>query len=338
MPSIFISYRREDTEGDARHLFEVLTNHYGKDSVFLDVEAIQKGRDFRVEIDKSVSTCSVLLALIGKTWLDQKNEAGDRRLDNLDDFVRLETASALKRDIPVMPVLLHGATMPRADQLPGDLKDLAYRNGVELTHARWHSDLDLLLRALDPYVKPTPAPALRKPWWRSRLTIQISLLVTTVMAVAIYLNIPRSTSINNQAPIRSGPMPGSGDAGNVDASPDHPGGAQTGEESGPKQLPAPRLLSPENGVTFDRYPRTTTLTWAAVTGAKNYRVEWAFIDSGGMCPASPTSNQDVVLQTSQPSYTFDFIGAQPGCWRVSAIDEHGKVGPTSSWWKFTYSK
>jgi hypothetical protein len=89
----------------------------------MDVAAIQVGRDLRKAIDESVATCGVLLAIIGKNWIDAKNEAGERRLDNPSDFVRLETASALKRDIPVVPVLVHGARMPRPDELPDDLRD-----------------------------------------------------------------------------------------------------------------------------------------------------------------------------------------------------------------------
>ena len=167
MRPIFVSYRREDSEGEAGRLFDDLVLRFGENSVFLDVAAIEVGRDFRKAIDDSVSTCGVLLAIIGKGWLDAKSDAGDRRLDDPSDFVRLETASALKRDIPVIPVLVHGAKMPRADQLPEDLKELAYRNGVELTHARWRSDLELLLKALSPYAEPkpvTPTPALIQAW------------------------------------------------------------------------------------------------------------------------------------------------------------------------------
>jgi len=157
--AIFISYRRDDSEGEAGRLFDDLVNHFGDASVFMDVTAIQAGRDFRKAIDESVSTCGVLLAIIGKNWVDAKNEAGERRLDNASDFVRFETASALKRDIPVIPVLVHGAKMPRPDQLPDDLRDLAYRNGCELTHARWGSDLQLLIRALSAYVEDPKNPA-----------------------------------------------------------------------------------------------------------------------------------------------------------------------------------
>ena len=159
MRAIFISYRRDDSEGEAGRLFDDLVDQFGEDSVFMDVSAIAPGRDFRKAIDESVATCGVLLAIIGQNWVDAKNEAGRRRLDDPTDFVRLETASALKRDIPVVPVLIRGAKMPRPDQLPDDVKDLAYRNAVELTHARWASDVQLLLRALRPLVPDLAAGA-----------------------------------------------------------------------------------------------------------------------------------------------------------------------------------
>jgi TIR domain/PASTA domain len=153
MRAIFVSYRRDDSGGEAGRLFDDLAREFGDNSVFMDVAAIEVGRDFRKAIDESVSTCGVLLALIGKDWLDAKDEVGQRRLDDPADFVRLETASALRRDIPVVPVLVRGAKMPRPEQLPEDLKELAYRNGVELTHARWNSDLQLLIKALRRHVE-----------------------------------------------------------------------------------------------------------------------------------------------------------------------------------------
>ena len=152
MQAIFLSYRRDDAEGEAGRLFDDLTGEFGADKVFMDVIGIEPGRDFRKVIDQSVASCGVLLAIIGKGWIDAKDEAGQRRLDDSMDFVRLETSSALKRDIPVIPVLVHGGRMPRAEQLPDDLKDLAYRNGVELTHTRWDSDVQLLIKALRPHV------------------------------------------------------------------------------------------------------------------------------------------------------------------------------------------
>src|SRR6478735_3455123 len=156
MGAIFISYRREDAEGQAGRLFDDLTEQFGSESVFMDVAAIEPGGDFRRAIDEQVSSCGVLLAIIGRSWLTAKSESGSRRLDDPGDFVRLETASALKRDIPVIPVLVQGAKMPGAEQLPDVLKELAYRNGVELTHARWDSDVDVLAKQLERHVDPNP--------------------------------------------------------------------------------------------------------------------------------------------------------------------------------------
>jgi hypothetical protein len=118
----------------------------------MDVAAIEPGRDFRKAIDQSVASCSVLLAIVGLEWLEAKDATGGRRLDDPNDFVRIELASALRRDIPVIPVLVRGAKMPRVEQLPDDLKELAYRNAVELTHARWKSDVQVLIRALRPFM------------------------------------------------------------------------------------------------------------------------------------------------------------------------------------------
>ena len=149
MRAIFISYRRDDAEGEAGRLFSDLSKHFGEDRVFMDVVAIEPGRDFRKVIDQNVASCGVLLAMIGPRWVDAQGANGQRRLDDPSDFVRLETASALRRDIPVIPVLVHEAKMPQTELLPDDLKELCYRNAVQLTHARWDSDLQLLLKALE---------------------------------------------------------------------------------------------------------------------------------------------------------------------------------------------
>ena len=95
MRAIFISYRREDAEGQAGRLFNDLARYFGEDSVFMDVAGIEPGRDFRRVIDEHVASCGVLLAMIGKTWIDATDESGRRRLEDPMDFVRLETASAL---------------------------------------------------------------------------------------------------------------------------------------------------------------------------------------------------------------------------------------------------
>jgi hypothetical protein len=148
MQPVFISYRRDDTEGQAGRLFESLREAFGEHMVFMDVETIEPGADFRRAIESNIEKCSVLLSLIGRTWLTVTDKQGQRRLDDPNDFVRLETSSALKRGVRVIPVLVQGATMPREADLPADIKELAYRNSVELTHARWDSDVQLLINAL----------------------------------------------------------------------------------------------------------------------------------------------------------------------------------------------
>ena len=148
MGPVFISYRREDTQGQARALFQDLVAKRGRDAVFMDVDSIDLGKDFREVLQERLAACSLMLVLIGPDWLEGKDKSGRRRIDNPADFVRLEIGAALKRNIPITPVLLQGAQMPDAEQLPPDLAPLAYRNGFELSHNRWDSDVRELLRRL----------------------------------------------------------------------------------------------------------------------------------------------------------------------------------------------
>ncbi|MEX3936840.1 toll/interleukin-1 receptor domain-containing protein [Paraburkholderia phymatum] len=169
MRPIFISYRREDTEGQAGRLFESLREVFGEQMVFMDVATIEPGADFRRAIETNIDQCGVVLSLIGRTWLTVTGKDGKRRLDNPNDFVRLETSSALKRGVTLIPVLVQGATMPQEADLPDDIKDLAYRNSIELTHARWDSDVQLLVNALRGHAggekdtTPAAPPAPDKP-------------------------------------------------------------------------------------------------------------------------------------------------------------------------------
>ena len=149
--AIFISYRRDDTEGEAGRLFDDLVREFGENTVFMDVTGINPGLDFRKVIDDNVAGCGVLLAMIGPTWTTITDSSGQRRLDAPNDFVRLEIASALARNTAVIPVLVHSAKMPHPTELPDNLKDLSYRNSVEITHARWNSDVQLLIEALKQY-------------------------------------------------------------------------------------------------------------------------------------------------------------------------------------------
>jgi hypothetical protein len=145
---VFISYRREDSAGHAGRVHDRLAREFGRDLLFMDVDGIPLGVNFVKVLQQEVAKCSVLLAVIGRDWLNVRSEDGQRRLDNPSDFVRVEIAAALQRDIPVIPILLENAGIPRADQLPGDLQELALRNGLGVRHASFHTDMDILIRGL----------------------------------------------------------------------------------------------------------------------------------------------------------------------------------------------
>ena len=148
MRTVFLSYRRGDSEGQARALNLELVKLIGKESVFMDVDSIALGQDFRHILHERLESCDLMLALIGPGWLDAKDAAGNRRLESATDFVRLEIAAALKRNIPVTPVLLQGAQMPPLEHLPDDVKELVYRNGFELGHSTWESDVREMVKRL----------------------------------------------------------------------------------------------------------------------------------------------------------------------------------------------
>jgi hypothetical protein len=114
----------------------------------MDVDSIALGRDFRGVLQEILVSCDLMLVLIGKDWANIKDETGRARLEDPGDFVRLEIEAALKRDIVVTPVLVQGAHMPTPEQLPSEVSDLAYRNGFELSHNRWESDVREMVRRL----------------------------------------------------------------------------------------------------------------------------------------------------------------------------------------------
>jgi TIR domain len=145
---IFISYRREETAYPAGWLFDRLVHHFDG-QVFKDVDSIQPGDDFVDVITTAVASCDVLLALIGVDWLTITDEHGRRRLDNPDDFVRLEIEAALTRGVRVIPILINGARMPRAHEVPDSLAKLVRRQALELSPARFDSDINRLFRVLD---------------------------------------------------------------------------------------------------------------------------------------------------------------------------------------------
>jgi hypothetical protein len=137
---IFISYRRSDQPAMAGRLYDKLEREFGADQVFMDVDSIDLGLDFVQVLERSLSQCKALVVVIGAGWVMAKDEYGSRRLDDPDDFVRLEIETALRREIRVIPILVDGTLMPRARDLPEALKPLVRRNGREISNARFNPD------------------------------------------------------------------------------------------------------------------------------------------------------------------------------------------------------
>ena len=148
--SIFISYRRLDSEYVADRIYESLTDYFGVDSVFFDIDAIPLGVDFKEYIYQSVSQCEIFLAIIGRSWLTITDEKGVRRLDSEKDFVRLEIESAFRTGIPVIPLLVGGAEVPKREQLPENLHKLVLRNGLHIRSGQdYRTDINNLIRDIE---------------------------------------------------------------------------------------------------------------------------------------------------------------------------------------------
>jgi hypothetical protein len=146
---IFISYRRDETAYPAGWLFDRLVQHFGTAQIFKDVDSIELGDDFVEVITRAVGSCDVLLALIGDQWLTVTDVNGRQRIDDPDDFVRLEIQAALTRNVLIIPILVNGAKMPRVEELPAGLAGLARRQALELSPNRFEYDTNRLLRVLD---------------------------------------------------------------------------------------------------------------------------------------------------------------------------------------------
>lgn len=454
MGGIFISYRREDTAGHAGRIYDRLRERFGRDRVFMDVAGIEPGVDFVEAIDRAVGSCDVLLVIIGKKWLTCTDASGKRRLEDPKDFIRLETATALRRDIRVVPVLMQDAAMPGEGDLPDDLKKLARRQATEISDIHWDSDTEQLIETLAkvlPGVQkpapfevrdeapaeakretPTPAPS---TFVKNRLTWIISTVTAVVVALGGLLStiesykdtFSRFTSLfssqQKTAPAvpSTQPQPGTTvpekkktpatslqvkpevtttpapdmvtvpdvtgqivreavavlkDAGlavesrRTETTRAEPGtvlrqSLRPGSRVRPKEtitlifaveprerrdvaarsemLPSPEQTWPEDGRTFDNYPRTTALRWEAVRGAASYTVELDCMhccESGKWCSelGRPWKIVRDISVVRSPGYKFEFVGAQPGRWRVWAVDEKGREGEKSPWRTFKYTK
>jgi hypothetical protein len=156
---IFLSYRRDDAAGHAGRLYDVLAERFGEESVFMDIDTIHLGADFHETIERAVSSSDVMITVIGRDWLTATDQSGRRRLDDPDDFVRLEIESALGGPVTLIPVCVEKATMPAARELPPSLGALARRQGIELRDVAWRDDVERLIREIEEMGRPGSAGA-----------------------------------------------------------------------------------------------------------------------------------------------------------------------------------
>ena len=145
---VFVSYRRDDSPYVAGRVFDSLQHRFGAGAVMRDVDSFPLGVDFRKSIDHAVSDATVVLVVVGRKWFGPESTA-DRRIDNPADFIRIEIGAALARGIPVVPLLVDGATMPEPTTLPDDIRDFAYRNAVSIRpDPDFANDIDRLIRGI----------------------------------------------------------------------------------------------------------------------------------------------------------------------------------------------
>ena len=204
MSGVFISYRRDDSAAAAGRLYDRLAAHFGKELIFRDLDAIAPGAEFTKVIEERVSQSNVLIAVIGKEWLNAKTAEGQRRLDDPKDYVKAEIREALNQKKLIIPALIAGANIPKAEQLPEDIAALAGRNAIEISESRFDFDAGRVIEAAEKAgVPPTPNRetqfSLRQGWW-ARISNEnnqrtwkfigggIAAVVPAVWAVYLYLD------------------------------------------------------------------------------------------------------------------------------------------------------
>jgi len=153
---IFINYRRDDSMSAAGRLHDRLAQTFGRNNLFMDVDHIPAGVDFVDYLNSQVAACDVFLAVIGPNWLNAKDDRGRRRFENPDDFVTIEIAAALARNIRVIPVLVDGARTPKADKLPNSVEPLVRRHAVEVRNTQFGRDAEALANKIREALEGAP--------------------------------------------------------------------------------------------------------------------------------------------------------------------------------------
>lgn len=164
---IFINYRRDDEAGTAGRLYDHLIHRADipRDNLFKDVDNIIPGTNFVDVLTYEVSRCELMISVIGRRWAEALDSSGNRRLDDPNDFVRIEIEAALQRGIPVIPLLIDGTPVPAAHTLPDSLKPLCQQHGVEVRNSNFEADVDRLVKAIEYHrnLKATEVPPTQPP-------------------------------------------------------------------------------------------------------------------------------------------------------------------------------
>jgi hypothetical protein len=207
MAGTFISYRREDAAGYAGRLRESLERRLGASRVFRDVDTLRPGQDFVQAIESRLSDCAVMLSVIGREWATARDLTGNRRLDEPYDFVRLEIAAALARpNVLVVPVLVEGAVMPAASELPENIRALTRRHAVSVRDETWDADVDRLVNVIESAISMRDPSRADAPISAARLWVAAALAV--VIVGLLIFNGNRNRGGEGDSGADSGPVAG----------------------------------------------------------------------------------------------------------------------------------
>lgn len=165
MPNIVISYRRDDSKWIADRVFDRFESHYGKGNVFMDIDSIPFGLDFREHIRETLDRCDVMVALVGPNWIG-RDQTGDHIL-NETDWVRIEIETALNKKIPLIPLLIDGSRMPKPEELPGVLRNFVFRQSAAIDRDNFRAQMDKLIASIDQHLlnlkRPLPIDTVAAP-------------------------------------------------------------------------------------------------------------------------------------------------------------------------------
>jgi len=199
MSGIYLSYRRMESAAYAGRLFDNLSRHFGRGSVFMDIGGITRGQEFSRAIESALNACQVVLVVIGNGWASYTGQDGRRRLDDPNDWVRIEVVAALRRNVLVVPVLVEGARLPDPASLPEELRPLCQRHACELSDLRWSYDVGELVRDLEKVVrlpkrfKVPDVKGKRLRWFAGGAIILALLLGIAFYVPTVFRKIPQGT-------------------------------------------------------------------------------------------------------------------------------------------------